>query len=90
MNVSLPVASSLTCTVTALSCLACYAVGGALQAWLKMNVSLEMIGEVSFNFSVDIPKGDTSRGFFFYVDDTPIDEMVVRPRHACASLCCSR
>ena len=50
------------------------------QVWLGLNVSVEMDGEVRFNYSVDIPLEDSQRGFFFYIDDTLTDSVLVTNR----------
>lgn len=50
------------------------------QVWLALTVDLDRDGDVSFNMSVDIPPGDLQRGFFFHIDDFPVDQIVVRPR----------
>ena len=43
-----------------------------------MNVTMEVPGNISFSYTVDIPKGDLRRGFFFYVDDTVVEDVEVR------------
>eukprot|EP00271_Cylindrocystis_brebissonii_P014177 TRINITY_DN35437_c0_g1_i1.p1 TRINITY_DN35437_c0_g1~~TRINITY_DN35437_c0_g1_i1.p1 ORF type:complete len:1140 (-),score=156.00 TRINITY_DN35437_c0_g1_i1:340-3759(-) len=43
--------------------------GNTVSVWLALNVTMEMAGNVKFNFSVDIPQDDSQRGMFFYVDD---------------------
>lgn len=48
--------------------------GGTVSVWLSLNVTMEMVGSVRYNFSVDIPEGDTERGFFFYIDDELTDD----------------
>ena len=48
------------------------------QVWLRYDVSMEMDGEISFNYSVHVSQGSEDRGFFFYIDEDLTDTVEVR------------
>lgn len=49
--------------------------GKSVSVWLSLNVTMEMEGDATFNFSADVPPGDMQRGLFFYINDNLVDDV---------------